>query len=58
MTRTIMITCPVCDGEGWLEDCWPWFSKADGSRETCDLCHGSGEIEQELEPIEQEDLDR
>jgi hypothetical protein len=58
--RTILIDCPACCGDGVIEHLWS-YDPRDGSPvgygERCDLCHGTGMIEEELLPIEQEDLD-
>jgi hypothetical protein len=60
MIRTILIACPGCNGEGFIEDLYSYDPRNDeplGHRYRCCWCHGSGAVEEELLPIEQEDLD-
>jgi DnaJ-class molecular chaperone len=60
MTRTILIACPGCNGDGIIEHLWN-YDPRDGSpvgyREPCERCNGEGSIEEPLLPITQEDLD-
>jgi hypothetical protein len=60
MTRTILIDCPGCNGEGTIAHLYaydPRNGEPVGHRYRCCMCHGSGTVEVALLPIEQEDLD-
>ena len=49
------LVCPDCEGVGEIEYGHPNAPDAEGVRD-CRRCDGTGEIEDDSEPVEEEDL--